>query len=76
MILIPLSWQLNILSFGENEAKTLGVNLKMLRGITIVISGMLIASAVSISGTIGWIGLIIPLWIGMACCPRASAPMC
>ncbi|MBR2048108.1 MAG: iron ABC transporter permease [Oscillospiraceae bacterium] len=60
VILILLSWQLNILSFGENEAKTLGVNLKMLRGITIVISSMLTASAVSISGTIGWIGLIIP----------------
>ena len=60
VILILLSWQLNILSFGENEAKTLGVNLKVLRGITIVISSMLTASAVSISGTIGWIGLIIP----------------
>ena len=58
--LILLSWQLNILSFGENEAKTLGVNLKVLRGVTIVISSMLTASAVSISGTIGWIGLIIP----------------
>jgi iron complex transport system permease protein len=60
VILILLSWQLNILSFGENEAKTLGVNLKLLRGVTIVISSMLTASAVSISGTIGWIGLIIP----------------
>ena len=60
VILILLSWQLNILSFGENEAKTLGVNLKVLRGVTIVISSMLTASAVSISGTIGWIGLIIP----------------
>ena len=60
VVLILLSWQLNILSFGENEAKTLGVNLKVLRGVTIVISSMLTASAVSISGTIGWIGLIIP----------------
>jgi len=60
VILVLLSWQLNILSFGENEARTLGVNLKWLRGITIVISSMLTASAVSISGTIGWIGLIIP----------------
>ena len=60
VILILLSWQLNILSFGENEARTLGVNLKWLRGVTIVVSSMLTASAVSISGTIGWIGLIIP----------------
>ncbi len=60
VVLVLLSWQLNILSFGENEARTLGVNLKWLRGITIVMSSMLTASAVSISGTIGWIGLIIP----------------
>ncbi len=60
VILVLLSWRLNILSFGENEARTLGVNLKWLRGITIIISSMLTASAVSISGTIGWIGLIIP----------------
>lgn len=60
VVLILLSWQLNIMSFGENEAKTLGVNLKILRGVTIVASSMLTASAVSISGTIGWIGLIIP----------------
>ena len=39
VVLILLSWQLNILSFGENEAKPLGVNLKVLRGVTIVISG-------------------------------------
>ena len=60
VVLVLLSWQLNILSFGEQEARTLGVNLKWLRGITIVLSSMLTASAVSISGTIGWIGLIIP----------------
>ena len=60
VVLVLLSWQLNILSFGENEARTLGVNLKWLRGITIVLSSMLTASAVSVSGTIGWIGLIIP----------------
>lgn len=59
-ILLLLSWQLNILSFGENEARTLGVNLKLLRGITIVAASMMTASAVSISGNIGWIGLIIP----------------
>ena len=60
VILVLLSWQLNIMSFGENEARTLGVNLKLLRGVTIIMASMLTASAVSISGTIGWIGLIIP----------------
>ncbi|MFA5528753.1 MAG: iron ABC transporter permease [Peptostreptococcales bacterium] len=58
--LILLSWRINILSFGEIESKTLGINIKRIRGIVIICASLLTASAVSISGTIGWIGLIIP----------------
>jgi iron complex transport system permease protein len=59
-LLIGLSWRINILSFGESEARTLGMNIKQIRGITIASASLLTASAVSISGTIGWIGLVIP----------------
>lgn len=59
-LLVLLSWRLNILSFGESEAKTLGVNLKWLRGSAIIASSLMTASAVCVSGSIGWIGLIIP----------------
>lgn len=59
-LLISLSWRINILSFGEVEAKTLGMNIRQIRGITIACSSFLTASAVSISGTIGWVGLVIP----------------
>lgn len=59
-ILIMLSWRINILSLGEQEAKSLGVNVSMLRGVCIVCSTILTAGAVCISGTIGWIGLVIP----------------
>ena len=60
LVLILLSWRLNIMSFGEAEAKTLGVNLKLLRGICIAGSSMLTAASVCLSGTISWLGLIIP----------------
>ena len=60
VILLLLSWQLNIISFGESEARTLGVNLKLIRTLTIAVASMMTASAVCISGTIGWIGLVIP----------------
>lgn len=60
IFLLALSWRINILSFGEEEAKTLGMNVKIFRGITIACASLLTASAVSISGTIGWIGLVIP----------------
>ncbi len=60
VLMLALSWRINILSFGEEEAKTLGMNVMLYRGITIAGSSLLTASAVSISGTIGWIGLVIP----------------
>lgn len=59
-LLLALSWRINILSFGEEEAKTLGMNIRLYRGITIACASLLTASAVSISGTIGWVGLVIP----------------
>ncbi len=59
-LLLLLSWRINILSFGDLEARTLGVNLRQVRTIVIICSSLLTASAVSISGTIGWVGLVIP----------------
>jgi len=66
-VMIAISWRLNILSFGEDEARTVGVNVPVLRGITIACATLLTASAVSVSGTIGWIGLIIPHFGRLIC---------
>ena len=60
ILIIGLSWRINILSFGEVEAKTLGMNIKQIRGIIIACASLLTASAVSICGIIGWVGLVIP----------------
>ncbi len=59
-LLLMLSWRINILAFGDLEARTLGVNVRQVRSIVIVCASLLTASAVSISGTIGWIGLVVP----------------
>ena len=58
--MIALSWRLNILSFGEAEARTLGMNVKFMRGLVILCASLPTASTVCTSGTIGWIGLVIP----------------
>ena len=58
--LFLLRWKLNILSFGEEEAQAMGVNTKKIRLVIILCSTLLTASAVSIGGIIGWVGLIIP----------------
>jgi iron complex transport system permease protein len=60
IVLIAMRWQFNLLSLGDNEARSLGVNLTTIRGITIVCSTLLTSCAVCLSGTIAWIGLIIP----------------
>ena len=59
-VLIAMSWWINVLSLGEQEARTLGARVNVLRGICIVCSTVLTAAAVCISGTIGWVGLVIP----------------
>jgi iron complex transport system permease protein len=60
IILISLRWRINILSLGDNEAHSLGVNLRVERGLAVLCATLLTASSVCISGTIGWIGLIMP----------------
>lgn len=60
IILIMISWWIDVLSMGEYEAKTLGANTKLIRGIVIVCSTLLTSGAICFAGTIGWVGLIIP----------------
>jgi iron complex transport system permease protein len=60
VILLVMRWQFNLLSLGDNEAKSLGVNVRVVRGVTVVCSTLLTSSAVCLSGTIAWVGLIIP----------------
>ena len=60
IILIAMSFWIDVLSLGEREASALGANVPLLRGICIVCATILTAGAVCISGTIGWIGLVIP----------------
>ncbi len=58
--LILVSWRLNVLSFGDDEAKSMGLNTNRLRSVVIICASLITACTISISGIIGWIGLIIP----------------
>ncbi|WP_303860238.1 iron ABC transporter permease [Alkalibaculum bacchi] len=60
IVLLCIRWYINILSLGDNEAMSLGVNAKGIRMLCIITTTILIASAVCISGTISWFGLVIP----------------
>lgn len=58
--LVLIRWRINILSMGDKEARALGVNLSLLKGILIISATLATAGAVCVSGVIGWVGLIIP----------------
>lgn len=58
--LMAIRWRINILSMGDKEARALGVNLRLLKGILIASATLATAGAVCVSGVIGWVGLIIP----------------
>lgn len=59
-VLIALSWKINLLSLSEDEARSLGVNTKLIRMTAILCATVMTACSVAIAGNIGWVGLIIP----------------
>jgi len=58
--LMLLSWRLNVLSFGEDEARSLGVHTGLMRVLVILCATLMTASIISVTGIIGWVGLIVP----------------
>ena len=58
--LLLLRWRINVLSLNYFEAKAMGVNVNLLRTITIFCSTLLTASSVAVSGGVSWVGLVIP----------------
>ena len=58
--LLLLRWRINILTLGDEEARTMGVNARNLRAVIIFCATLITAAAVSVSGVIGWVGLVIP----------------
>ena len=57
--LMLLQWRINLLSFGDEEAQTLGIPVERLR-LIVILCATLLTAAVSLSGIIGLVGLIVP----------------
>lgn len=60
MILYLMRYRMNALSLKEEEAASLGINVRNNRMIVIVASSLITASVVSMCGVVGWVGLLIP----------------
>ena len=60
LVLIMLRWKCNVLTLSDDEARSLGVDLKKIRALIIVAATAVIASCVSMCGQVGWVGLVVP----------------
>jgi iron complex transport system permease protein len=60
IVILVLRWHLNVLAMGDEEAQSLGLDAGKLRLIIIVACTLVTSAAVSISGIIGWVGLVVP----------------
>lgn len=68
--LVLLRWRIGVLSLGDDEARTLGINAPRLRLVVIGAATLVTASVVAISGVVGWVGLMVPHMGRMLCGPR------
>lgn len=60
IVLICCSWKINVLSMGEKEARSLGIDVPLIKRIVIAGATLATAGAVCMCGVVGWVGLVIP----------------
>ncbi|MDT3390160.1 MAG: iron ABC transporter permease [bacterium] len=60
VVLLLLSWRINLLSLSEDEARSIGVNTRLIRAVAITCATLITACSVAVAGNIGWVGLVIP----------------
>ena len=59
-VLFCLGWRINLLTMGDDEASTMGVDARRVRMVVMVAATLVTAACVAVSGMIGWVGLVIP----------------
>ncbi len=60
ILLYSIRWRINIMTFGDEEARALGINTRVVRLVVIAAATLITSSVVSLCGQIAWVGLIIP----------------
>lgn len=59
-VLLAARWRINLLSLPDDEAAALGVRVVRLRAVVVAGATLMTAAAVSLSGIVGWVGLVVP----------------
>lgn len=58
--MVLLRWRMNVMTLGEDEARSLGVDTRIVRLALLAGATLVTAATVSVTGVVGWVGLIIP----------------
>ncbi len=58
-------WRLNVLTFGDDTARSLGVSVRVIQATVVVAATLLTTSSVAVSGLIAWVGLVVPHLVRM-----------
>ena len=78
IVILAISYRVNIVALGREEAQTRGINYRAYRTLIIIVATLLTASSVAFAGTISWIGLVVPhivrLMLGRD--TKKTIPMC
>ena len=69
-VLYAIRWRLNVLSMGEREAESLGVNTERVKLVVIITTTLISSMTVSLCGIIGWVGQVIPHFCRMIVGPN------
>lgn len=60
LVMVGMSPKLNLLLLGDEDAHSLGVDVRRTRLLLMVVASMAVAAAVSLSGLVGFVGLLVP----------------
>lgn len=60
MLLWPLGRSMDLLSLGQNEAQSLGVDVRSVRRRMLALATVMTALATAVAGTVGFVGLVVP----------------
>jgi iron complex transport system permease protein len=59
-LVLALRWRVNVVSLGDEDARSLGVNPQVVRWCLLVAVAVMSSASVAVSGAIGWVGLVVP----------------
>lgn len=59
-LLYALRFRINVLSLGDEQASAMGIAVEPLRWLLLGCATLVVSASVAVSGTVGWVGLVVP----------------